>query len=201
MARFSRDFAHPEQILKNCSNGKTVLFQWPTDFFSDPPRRHQRSKVIPDKRGTGKVIPMKNKEIRKICSGCLARYFKKYLEWIFRPKSLKNLAIGKRHKKLIFEKKIFQIVLQQIVRICFLILIAVVSLVSSNYATGSKREKELLGQSGIDVERAPFHWCNHWDYTSSNSNNNMLYFSQYLVLKSKLIIVHAYFTITSYLLE
>jgi len=43
-----------------------------------------------------KVVPMKR--IQNIYSGCLARYFLKYLEWIFRPKSLKNLAIGKRHK-------------------------------------------------------------------------------------------------------
>jgi len=35
---------------------------------------------MPDVRGIEKVVPMKKREIRKICSGCLARYFKKYLE-------------------------------------------------------------------------------------------------------------------------
>ena len=97
MVRFSRDFAHPDRFLKK--------FQWENSFVPMADRfffrsAKETSKVIPDVRGIGKVVQMKKREIQKICSGCLARYLKKGLEWIFRPKSLKTLAIGKRHNNL-----------------------------------------------------------------------------------------------------
>jgi len=48
----------------------------------------ETSKVIPDVRGIGKVVPMKKREIRNICSGCLTRYFQKSEEKIFRKKGV-----------------------------------------------------------------------------------------------------------------
>jgi len=48
----------------------------------------EKSKVITDVRVIRKVVPMKKN--RNICSGGEKIYFKKYLEWIFRPKFLKK---------------------------------------------------------------------------------------------------------------
>jgi len=72
---------------KCCSNGQKIFFR----------SAKETSKVIPDNRGTGKVVPMKK---RTLCFGCLSRYLQKYLEWILRSKSLKKLAIGERNKSI-----------------------------------------------------------------------------------------------------
>jgi len=53
------------------------LFQWENSVIPVAERSFFRSvketsKIIPDVR-IGKVVPMKKREIRNICSGCLAR--------------------------------------------------------------------------------------------------------------------------------
>ena len=35
MARFSRDFVNQGKIFKNCSNRKTLPFQWPTISYKE----------------------------------------------------------------------------------------------------------------------------------------------------------------------
>jgi len=50
-----------------CSNGRQFFFR----------SAKETSKVTTYVRGIGKMVSMKKREIRKICSGCLARYLQK----------------------------------------------------------------------------------------------------------------------------
>ena len=86
MARFSRDFAHPQYIFNNCSNGKTLLFKWLKYFFRSA---KEKSKGIPDVWVIGKAFPMKQRKFQNICSGgekMFGKIFKKISRMDFQTK-------------------------------------------------------------------------------------------------------------------